>query len=340
MNVHKVSIICPVYNEEKFIDRCIKSILEQDYPQDSLEVLFVDGRSTDQTRDIINSYLKDFPFIRLLDNPKQVVPFAMNKGIQESKGEVIIRIDGHCTYPTNYVSELVRYLYELDADNVGGVWNTQPANDRAICQAIALASSHPFGVGGSMHKIGTSKIMKTDTVPFGCYKREVFEKIGLFDTELVRNQDDEFNGRLIKQGGKIYLIPQVIINYTARDTLGKMQKMYYQYGLYKPLVNKKLGAPATIRQFFPLLFLLGIIAGVLLSLVSSIFFYAFIAVLSLYFLIGIVVGGMGAIRTGKAIMALLMPYVFLNIHLSYGWGYLKGLINIARNKTFNVKSNR
>ena len=99
MNVHKVSIICPVYNEEKFIDRCIKSILEQDYPQDSLEVLFVDGRSTDQTRDIINSYLKDFPFIRLLDNPKQVVPFAMNKGIQESKGEVIIRIDGHCTYP-------------------------------------------------------------------------------------------------------------------------------------------------------------------------------------------------------------------------------------------------
>ena len=188
MNVHKVSIICPVYNEEKFIDRCIKSILEQDYPQDSLEVLFVDGRSTDQTRDIINSYLKDFPFIRLLDNPKQVVPFAMNKGIQESKGEVIIRIDGHCTYPTNYVSELVRYLYELDADNVGGVWNTQPANDRAICQAIALASSHPFGVGGSMHKIGTSKIMKTDTVPFGCYKREVFEKIGLFDTELVRNQ--------------------------------------------------------------------------------------------------------------------------------------------------------
>ena len=340
MNVHKVSIICPVYNEEKFIDRCIKSILEQDYPQDSLEVLFVDGRSTDQTRDIINSYLKDFPFIRLLDNPKQVVPFAMNKGIQESKGEVIIRIDGHCTYPTNYISELVRYLYELDADNVGGVWNTQPANDRAICQAIALASSHPFGVGGSMHKIGTSKIMKTDTVPFGCYKREVFEKIGLFDTELVRNQDDEFNGRLIKQGGKIYLIPQVIINYTARDTLGKMQKMYYQYGLYKPLVNKKLGAPATIRQFFPLLFLLGIIAGVLLSLVSSIFFYAFIAVLSLYFLIGIVVGGMGAIRTGKAIMALLMPYVFLNIHLSYGWGYLKGLINIARNKTFNVKSNR
>ena len=340
MNVHKVSIICPVYNEEKFIDRCIKSILEQDYPQDSLEVLFVDGRSTDRTRDIINSYLKDYPFMRLLDNPQQVVPYALNKGIGESKGEVVMRIDGHCTYPTNYVSELVRYLYELDADNVGGVWNTQPANDKAICQAIALASSHPFGVGGSMHKIGTSKIMKTDTVPFGCYKREVFEKIGLFDTELVRNQDDEFNGRLIKQGGKIYLIPQVIINYTARDTLGKMQKMYYQYGLYKPLVNKKLGAPATIRQFFPLLFLLGIIAGALLSLVSCKLFYAFIAILILYFLIGIVVGGMGAIRTGKAIMVLLMPYVFFNIHLSYGWGYLKGLINVFRNKSFNVKSNR
>ena len=340
MNVHTVSIICPVYNEEKFIDRCVKSIIAQDYPADSLEVLFIDGRSTDRTRELIEKYTKDYPYIHLLDNPQQVVPYALNKGVEESTGEVVMRIDGHCAYPTNYVSELVRYLYELDADNVGGVWNTQPANDSAICQAIALASSHPFGVGGSMHKIGASEIMETDTVPFGCYKREVFEKTGLFDTDLVRNQDDEFNGRLLNKGGKIFLIPQVIINYTARDSIRKMRHMYYQYGLYKPLVNKKLGAPATIRQFFPLLFLIGLVAGGLLSICSFWIRYAYLSVLALYLVIGLVVGSMGAIRTHKPVIALLMPYVFFNVHISYGYGYLCGVIKVLLNKSFNVKSNR
>lgn len=340
MNVHKVSIICPVYNEERFIDRCILSIIAQDYPKESLEVLFIDGRSTDKTRELVEKYTKEHPYIRLLDNPQQVVPYALNKGVEESTGEVVMRIDGHCAYPTNYVSELVRYLYELDADNVGGVWNTQPANDSAICQAIALASSHPFGVGGSMHKIGASEIMETDTVPFGCYKREVFEKTGLFDNDLVRNQDDEFNGRLLNKGGKIFLIPQVIINYTARDSIRKMRKMYYQYGLYKPLVNKKLGAPATIRQFFPLLFLIGLVAGGLLSIFSLWIRYAYLAVLALYLIIGLVVGSMGAIRTRKPVMALLMPWVFLNIHLSYGWGYLMGIIKVMGNKSLDAKPNR
>ncbi len=340
MNVHKVSIICPVYNEEKFIDRCVMSILEQDYPKEYLEVLFVDGRSTDRTREIIERYAKEHSHIRLLDNPQQVVPYALNKGVEESTGEVVMRIDGHCSYPTNYVSELVKYLYELNADNVGGVWNTQPARETAVCQAIALASSHPFGVGGSMHKIGTSEIIETDTVPFGCYKREVFEKTGLFDTDLVRNQDDEFNGRLINLGCKIYLIPQVIINYTARDTLCKMRHMYYQYGLYKPLVNKKLGAPATIRQFFPLLFLIGLVLGGVLSLFVNWIACVYLFVMALYLVIGLVVGFMGAIRTRNPIMVLLMPWVFLNIHLSYGFGYLRGIFKVLGKKPFSVKANR
>ena len=177
MNVRKVSVICPVFNEEKFIEECIMSIIEQDYPQDMMEVLFVDGRSTDKTREIIERYMRQYPFIKLLDNPERIVPYALNRGLEAAKGEVIMRLDGHCTYPTNYISELVRYLYQLNADNVGGVWNTQPAKDTPICQAIAQASSHPFGVGGSMHKIGASKIIETDTVPFGCYKREIFEKL-------------------------------------------------------------------------------------------------------------------------------------------------------------------
>ena len=340
MNVRKVSVICPVFNEEKFIEECIMSIIEQDYPQDMMEVLFVDGRSTDKTREIIERYMRQYPFIKLLDNPERIVPYALNRGLEAAKGEVIMRLDGHCTYPTNYISELVRYLYQLNADNVGGVWNTQPAKDTPICQAIAQASSHPFGVGGSMHKIGASKIIETDTVPFGCYKREIFEKTGPFDIDLVRNQDDEFNGRLHNLGGKIYLIPQVIINYTARDTLCKMRKMYYQYGLYKPLVNKKLGAPATVRQFFPLVFLLLLIVGGTASIFSPFILHAYTTFLVLYLFIGIVVGSMSAIRMHQPLLVLLMPYVFFNIHMSYGIGYLVGIFNVLCNSSSKVTPNR
>ncbi len=333
-------MICPVFNEEKFIEACIMSIIEQDYPQDAMEIIFVDGRSTDHTTDIIRRYMQDYPFMKLIDNPERIVPYALNRGLQEAKGEVIMRLDGHCTYPTNYISELVKYLYQLNADNVGGVWNTQPAKDTPVCQAIALASSHPFGVGGSMHKIGVSKIIETDTVPFGCYKREVFEKTGPFDTDLVRNQDDEFNGRLLNLGGKIYLIPQVIINYTARDTLCKMRQMYYQYGLYKPLVNKKLGAPATVRQFFPLLFLLGLLVGGICSIFSPFILQLYTTILLIYLFVGVVVGSMGAIRTHQPLLVLLMPYVFFNIHMSYGLGYLVGIFSVIRNKSVQVSNNR
>lgn len=340
MNIHTVSIICPVFNEEKYIEACIVSILEQDYSKEAMEVLFIDGNSTDNSTGIIKRYTAQYSFLKLLNNPERIVPYALNKGLEAAKGEVIMRLDAHCTYPTNYISELVRYLYQLNADNVGGVWNTQPAKDTPICQAIAFASSHPFGVGGSMHKIGASKIMETDTVPFGCYKREIFDKTGLFDTDLVRNQDDEFNGRLLNLGGKIYLIPQVIINYTARDTLCKMRKMYYQYGLYKPLVNKKLGAPATVRQFFPILFLLGLTIGGVVCMIWPLLLHFYTSVLLLYLFIGIVVGSMGAIRAHQPLLALLMPYVFFNIHMSYGIGYLVGIFNVLGKKTAQVKPSR
>ena len=340
MNIHTVSIICPVFNEEKYIEACIVSILEQDYPKEAMEVLFIDGNSTDNSTGIIKRYTAQYSFLKLLNNPERIVPYALNKGLEAAKGEVIMRLDAHCTYPTNYISELVRYLYQLNADNVGGVWNTQPAKDTPICQAIAFASSHPFGVGCSMHKIGASKIMETDTVPFGCYKREIFDKTGLFDTDLVRNQDDEFNGRLLNLGGKIYLIPQVIINYTARDTLCKMRKMYYQYGLYKPLVNKKLGAPATVRQFFPILFLLGLTIGGVVCMIWPLLLHFYTSVLLLYLFIGIVVGSMGAIRAHQPLLALLMPYVFFNIHMSYGIGYLVGIFNVLGKKTAQVKPSR
>lgn len=336
-----ISVICPIYNEEKYITKCIESVLEQDYPTNDMEILFVDGMSTDKTRIIISDYTTKYNHIRLLDNPNRTVPYAMNTGIKAAKGEVIIRLDGHVEYPTNYISECVRYLTLLPkAENVGGICQTLPCNEKDISYAIAIALSTSFGMGNSSFRIGCKEIQEVDTVPFGCFKKSLFERIGYYDHELIRNQDDELNGRIRKDGGLIYLIPEIKTKYFSRDKISKIRRMFYQYGLYKPLVNKKLGSPATIRQFFPLLFLLGIIFGGTLSIFSNIIMWIYITVLVLYIAIGITIGCKFAVKHQRPLLAILMPYVFANVHLSYGYGYLIGIYKILTKKKFNVESNR
>lgn len=341
MNTEIVSVICPIYNEEKYIEKCIESVLGQDYPQDRIEVLFVDGMSTDRTREIVSEYSNKYTQIRMLDNKLRIVPYSMNIGIEAAKGDVIVRIDGHAEYPTNYVSTLVHHLdVQEGAENVGGVWITLPCNEKNVSYAIAEALSNKFGMGNATYRIGTNKIRKVDTVPFGCYRKSLFERIGNYDTELIRNQDDELNGRIIKNGGKIYLIPDLKIRYFSRDKISKVRRMFYQYGLYKPLVNKKLGSPATARQFVPLLFLLGIVLGGILSVFSIYIMYTYFAVLALYLAIGLFIGCKYAVKYRRPMLTLLMPYVFANVHLSYGYGYLRGIYKILANKKFNVESNR
>lgn len=336
-----VSVICPIYNEEKYITKCIESVLEQDYPTEDLEILFVDGLSTDKTRKIVSDYATRYNQIRLLDNPHRIVPYAMNIGIKAAKGDIIIRLDGHVEYPTNYISKCVHYLMTLpNAENVGGVCQTLPCNERNISQAIAIALSTGFGMGNSSFRIGSTEIRKVDTVPFGCFRKSLFERVGYYDYELVRNQDDELNGRIIKNGGTIYLIPEIKTKYFSRDKICKIRRMFYQYGLYKPLVNKKLGSPATARQFVPLLFLLGIVLGGILSAFSIYIMYIYFAVLALYLAIGLFIGCKYAVKYRRPMLTLLMPYVFANVHLSYGYGYLRGIYKILANKKFNVESNR
>lgn len=335
-----LSVICPIYNEEKYIKRCVDSILEQDYPKNDLEVLFVDGMSTDKTREILEGYIKEYPIIKVLDNPKKIVPYAMNIGITQSKGDIIIRLDGHVEYPKNYFSELVKYLIELDADNVGAICETIPCGPSTKELAIAEALSSSFGMGNSYFRIGCDEIKQVDTVPFGCFKREVFDKIGLYDNELVRNQDDELNGRIIKHGGKIYLIPTIVTKYYARDKISKVWKMFYQYGLYKPLVNKKLGAPATIRQFFPLLFVVGLAIGAVLSCLSAIIAVLYMAVIALYLFLALYFSLRSVKQTGKRGLLLYQPVIYLCVHLSYGIGYLAGIFKIIFHRPFNAESNR
>lgn len=332
----KLSVICPIYNEEKHISSCLESILQQDFPKEEMEVLLVDGMSTDRTREIVQQYTEQYPFIFLLDNPKRIVPTGLNIGIRVAQGDVIIRLDAHAIYPDNYFSVLVDKLFALNADNVGGLCRTLPAKETPVCEAIAAALSSPFGMGDSHFRIGTNKEMQVDTVPFGCFRREVFDKIGYFDEELIRNQDDEFNGRIIKYGGHIYLIPSIVINYYGRDSIGKVAKMFYQYGLFKPLVNKKLGNPATVRQFFPPLFVVGLIGGLLLSFVHPIFCILYMVVLALYLFLAIYF----SVKQFKNIKkVLLLIATFVTIHVSYGWGYLCGCVKLLLKRNLTAESN-
>lgn len=336
-----LSVICPIYNEEKYIGQFLESILQQDFPKDDLEILLVDGMSKDKTREIISEYAQKFPCLKLVDNPQQTVPYAMNNGIKSAQGDIIIRLDAHAEYPSNYFSVLVKKLEELEgADNVGGVCITLPCNGTPVAIAIAECLSNKFGMGNSYFRVGAKEVMSVDTVPFGCFRKSLFDKIGLYDTDMIRNQDDELNGRIINNGGKIYLIPSIVTKYYARDKISKVRKMFYQYGLYKPLVNKKLGTPATIRQFFPLLFVVGLIVGGVLSCLSWVIAAMYVLVLLIYLFLSFYFTMKSIKKTKKWGLLLYQPLLYFTVHVSYGWGYIVGIYKILLHKPFNAESNR
>ena len=334
-----ISVICPVYNEERYIDATVRSILAQDYPQDRMEVLLIDGGSRDRTRERVAAWSAQYPFIHLYDNPFRYVSQALNIGIENAKGEVIIRLDSHCVYPSRYFSVLVEQLFALGADNVGSVLKTIPADDSGKAWAMAIASSNKFGVGSSF-RTGADRICETDTVPFGCFRRELFNKIGLFDEDLVRNQDDEFNARIIRAGGKIFLLPQIEVTYTARANFTKLMRMYFQYGLFKPLVNKKIKIPATFRQFVPVLFVAGLVVGLPLSVFFPVIRWIYLCCVSLYFIVGFSIGLCQSVRHKKPSLLFFLPLVFFLVHLSYGCGYWKGIWKVATGTGFYVKDSR
>ncbi len=322
----KVSIVIPCRNEQKFIGECLDSIIANDYPKDWLEVLVVDGMSEDGTREILQDYANRHTFITLLDNPNKVTPAALNIGISNAKSQIIMRMDAHAVYPVNYISGLINWLTKGGADNVGGVCRTLPSDETPMANAIATALSHPFGVGNAYFRIGVKEPRWVDTVPFGCYRREVFDRIGLFDEELVRNQDDEFNLRLLKGGGRILLAPDIVSYYYARDSLRKLWQMYYQYGYFKPLVVRKVGGILTIRQVIPAMFVLGLLTSGSLAFWTAYGGWILYALISAYIVAdlgaSISVGFQRGIRC-----ALIIPVVFPVLHLSHGLGFLKGVLD-------------
>lgn len=318
-----VSVIIPCRNESRYISKVLENVLAQDYPASRLEVIIADGRSDDDTRSQVEGFAKRYPFIRLLDNPARVVPHALNACIRQSRGEVILRMDAHAIYPNNYVSRLVAALNQYQVDNAGGVWITEAGADTPMARAIALATAHPFGIGNADYRLGGGEPRLVDTVPFGCYPRSVFDRIGLFNEELIRNQDDEFNGRLIRSGGRILLLPDVKIRYFARERLQKISRMFYQYGLFKPLVNRKLGKPATIRQLFPPLLVVGLVLPLLLSPVFSWLFWCWLGGVVAY--LSLVVFFSARLSFLEPVVFAALLRVFPSIHLSYGLGYWVGI---------------
>jgi len=319
-----VSIIVPCRNEERFVDRCLDSIIAQDYPKDKLEVLVVDGMSEDGTREIVEEYAKRHPFIRLLDNPEKITPCAFNLGIKRAKGSFIAIVGAHNYISNNYLSTAVDYLQSNEVDGVGSFGVCIPIDNKFISKPISIVMQSKFGVGSSFRTNCPKEVVSADTVASPVYKREVFKKIGLFDEDLVRGQDAEINARLRKNGGIIILVPEVVSYYYARDSLGKLWKQHFQYGYFKPLLVKKVGKIFTLRQLIPPLFVGSLIA----SLVSSAFFKPLFG-LFLFVSGSYIIANLGfsfKLSFEKGLEYLFaLPSVFATLHFSYGIGYLKGI---------------
>lgn len=304
----------------------LDSLLLTTYPHECMEVFVVDGMSTDGTREVVLTFKERHPFIQLLDNPKQIVPTALNIGIARSSGDIILRMDAHTIYPKEYVSRCVDYLFRYDVDNVGGVWVTMPGGPGIVAAAIAAALSSPFGAGDARFRIGAKAPQYVDTVPFGCYRRELFDRIGFFDEDLIRSQDSEFNFRIIKNGGKILLVPDIFSYYYARKNIPALFVQYFQYGYFKPLIAKKLSRVFTLRQLVPSLCIALFFGLFAAGFFLPVFFGVLAALVALYVIVNGVFSCLSARKYGWRLIGAL-PLIFAMLHATYGVAYAKGAVD-------------
>ncbi len=317
-----VSVVMPVRNEGEFIERSLGAVLAQDYPPERFEVLVVDGMSDDGTRDLVERFRETTrrPPIRLLDNPGKTAPRALNVGLAAARGEVIVRVDGHCEIAEDYLTRSVEALEAHDAGCVGGPIET--IGEGAVSRAIAIAMSSRFGVGGSPFRVGASQAREVDSVAFPAWPRAVMEAAGPFDEELVRNQDDEYSYRLRKLGHRIMLVPEIRCRYYSRGSLGSLWRQYFQYGFWKVRVLQKHPRQMRLRQFVPPVFVAFLLIAGLLAWTSA--GAAMLAAgAGLYLAAAAVATAASAGRAGR--YAILLPGVFACLHLSYGAGFLAGL---------------
>lgn len=318
-----VSVVIPVYNEEKYIEKCIESILLQDYPKHLLELILVDGCSIDRTRALINRFIIQYPnLIKVYDNPNKTVPYAMNIGISLSKGKYIIRLDAHAEYPKNYFSKCIYYLNNIEADNVGGIVETKSNN--LMGNVIAKVLSSKFGVGNSQFRTD-GKSGYVDTVPFGAFKREVFEEWGGYDVRLTRNQDNEMNYRIRRNGGRVYLANDIRISYYCRDSIRDLCDMALKNGMWNIITMRLCPGSMSLRHFIPLTFVISL----LFLLVTQLFFYPlrllFLAEVLSYLILSVYFSFRLASSKSEFFLLLILFPIF---HMTYGFGSLKGMVKL------------
>jgi len=331
----KVSIIIPCRNEVKFIGSCLETVISQDYPKDLFEVLVIDGMSDDRTREILAQYKQKYTNIKILDNPRRIVPVALNIGIKYSQSDVIIIMGAHAEYAPDYISMCTQVLEQTGADNVGGAARTKAKG--YIQNAVSIAFKTSFGVGGAKSHYEENEGY-VDTVTYGCYHRKVFDKIGLFDEELVRNQDDELNLRLTLLGGKIWQSPEIKSWYHPRASLCALFKQYMQYGYWKVRVIQKHKIPAAIRHIIPGTFVGSLILLAVMSVFSTFFLKIFIGLLAIYFLTTVGASIIACIVPSKWKYIPIMPVIFIAYHFGYGYGFLRGVLDfIILKKRANEK---
>lgn len=317
-----VSLVLPAKNEEAYIGECMRTLLAQQYPKDRYEIIVVDGNSSDRTVDIVDSFRQDGgPEIVTLSNPKSIVPISMNMGIKAAKGQYIVRIDAHSTYEADYVQKAVEFLEKTDAANVGGPMIAKGTS--YVGRAISYIHHSPFGLGGGKFHDGQYSGY-VDTVYLGAFRKEIFDAVGLYDERLVRNQDIELNARIRKRGYKIFLTPEIKSTYYNRSSIRGLWQQNYKNG-YWNVITKALNPDAlSWRHFIPLLFVLSILTGLLLSF-SWIGQFMLAGALGSYALANILFSLRLGRQHGWHYVPVLM-LCFAALHFSYGLGSLISLL--------------
>jgi succinoglycan biosynthesis protein ExoA len=332
----KISVVIPCRNEKRHIGEFLDSLLMQELDRDwQVEILVADGLSDDGTREVLRQYSQDAPQVRMIDNPGRIVSTGLNAAITAAAGDVIIRMDAHTVYARDYIRECVRALQTSGADNVGGPWIAEGRGP--IGRAIAAAFRSPFCTGGGKAHDADYE-GEVDTVYLGCWVRSVFDRVGLFDPQLVRNQDDEFNFRLLRAGGRIWQSPRIKSTYTPRASIAALFRQYMQYGFWKVAVIRKHRALASWGHVVPVLFVGSILVSLaLIALAAALGFSTFAIVigaalatgLSVYFL-ACVAAALPFARSLDWRSLLILPVVMAVYHVAYGLGFLAGMLKLTR----------
>lgn len=327
---YEVAIVIPTLNEERFISRCLNSIIKQTYEFEKMDVMIIDGGSTDNTKKIVAEYQKSHQNIRFIENKKKIQSVAFNIGLKKSTAPYIIRLDAHAEYDSKYISLCIENLKQDEKrGNVGGRCNILPFNQSIWAQTNAILNHSRFGIGGAAFRV-SNEAHNTDSVPFGAFPRKVIDQIGGMREDLPRGEDNEYNSRIRKAGYKIFFDPNIISSYFARPTLGASCKQMYANGnsigyLYY-IDREAIG----IRHLVPLLFVVSGLFSIIISVLWSPFCYVFCGGLALYLIADAMASIMGAKDNVKCTLPLFI--LFFCVHVSYGMGTIAGLIKGLKTK--------